>query len=100
MNEPDRAIAALRKLLSMPYEGPFAKNNTPFTPALLRLDPMFDPLRNDPRGSKNSARKSSLNDTNYTNPHETRIARIVTNTLINWCELVKLVSAWIISANS
>jgi len=46
--EPDRAIAALRKLLSVPYAGPLA-SNVPLTPALLRLDPMFDPLRNDPR---------------------------------------------------
>ena len=49
MDEPDRAIAALRKLLSIPYEGAFAKTVPPLTPALLRLDPMFDPLRGDPR---------------------------------------------------
>jgi TolB-like protein/Tfp pilus assembly protein PilF len=48
MGEPDRAIAALQKLLSIPYEGPLA-SNVPLTPALVRLDPMFDPLRNDPR---------------------------------------------------
>ena len=45
----DRAIAALKKLLSIPYEGPLLLHIIPLTPALLKLDPMFDPLRNDPR---------------------------------------------------
>jgi tetratricopeptide (TPR) repeat protein len=46
--EPDRAVASLQKILSIPYASELAAN-MPLTPALLRLDPMFDPLRADPR---------------------------------------------------
>jgi len=49
--EPDRAIDALHKLLSIPYGSALALG-VPLTPALLQLDPMFDPLRNDPSFQK------------------------------------------------
>jgi serine/threonine-protein kinase len=58
MGEPERSIAALEKLLSMPGQRALAENG-PLTPALLRFDPMFDPLRNDPRFQKLAAAPAS-----------------------------------------
>ncbi len=58
LGEPDRAIATLQKLLSIPSEGALA-SRVPLTPALLRLDPMFDPLRNDQRFQKLTLERAS-----------------------------------------
>jgi hypothetical protein len=49
--DSDRAVVALSKLLSIPYEGALALS-LPVTPALLRLDPMFDSIRDDARFQK------------------------------------------------
>jgi len=46
MGEPDRAIAALQKLLSIPG------NSGPVWATYSSAAPMFDPLRNDPRFQK------------------------------------------------
>jgi len=44
--ENARAIATLTRLLQTPYGG-WLYSPTPITPALLRLDPIWDPLRTD-----------------------------------------------------
>ena len=40
LGDADHAIPILKRLLQIPY---------PITPALLRLDPVWDQIRNDPR---------------------------------------------------
>jgi hypothetical protein len=47
LGEADGATAALQKLMTIPYSGALGPG-APLTPALLRLDPMFDRLRGDP----------------------------------------------------
>jgi TolB-like protein/Flp pilus assembly protein TadD len=49
--ENNRAISTLTHLLQTPYEGNFYAP-APVTRALLRLDPMWDPLRGDPAFQK------------------------------------------------
>ncbi len=48
--ENSRAISTLKQLLQTPYMSWFY--GTPVTPALLRLDPIWDPLRGDPAFQK------------------------------------------------
>ncbi|HSS17037.1 MAG TPA: adenylate/guanylate cyclase domain-containing protein [Candidatus Dormibacteraeota bacterium] len=47
IGENSRAISTLARLLQTPYGG-WLYNPAPITPALLRLDPLWDPLRADP----------------------------------------------------
>ena len=51
IGENTRAIATLTRLLQTPYGG-WLYSPTPITPALLRLDPIWDPLRADPAFQK------------------------------------------------
>jgi serine/threonine protein kinase/Tfp pilus assembly protein PilF len=50
-SENSRAISILTQLLQIPYMTS-VYGLTPITPALLRLDPLWDPLRSDPRFQK------------------------------------------------
>ena len=49
--ENSQAISTLARLLQTPYNG-WVYLRTPVTPALLRLDPLWDPLRADPAFQK------------------------------------------------
>jgi TolB-like protein/Flp pilus assembly protein TadD len=49
--ENTRAISTLTQLLQTPYQS-WLYEPTPITPALLRLDPLWDPLRSDPAFQK------------------------------------------------
>jgi len=49
--EKSRAISILRQLLQTPYDSRLY-GSAPVTPALLRLDPFWDPLRSDPAFQK------------------------------------------------
>jgi tetratricopeptide (TPR) repeat protein/predicted Ser/Thr protein kinase len=45
LGDADHAIPILKRLLQIPHAGVIS----PITPALLRIDPMWDQIRNDPR---------------------------------------------------
>jgi tetratricopeptide (TPR) repeat protein len=51
IGENSRAISTLTRLLQTPYSG-WLYSPTPITPALLKLDPIWDPLRTDPAFQK------------------------------------------------
>ncbi len=51
IGENSRAISILTRLLQTPYGG-WLYSPAPITPALLRLDPIWDPLRADPAFQK------------------------------------------------
>jgi tetratricopeptide (TPR) repeat protein len=51
IGENGRAISTLTRLLQTPYGG-WLYSPAPITPALLRLDPLWDPLRADPAFQK------------------------------------------------
>ena len=51
VGENSRAISILTRLLQTPYDS-WLYNPTPITPALLRLDPIWDPLRSEPAFQK------------------------------------------------
>jgi TolB-like protein/class 3 adenylate cyclase/predicted Zn-dependent protease len=58
IGENSRAISTLTRLLQTPYSGWLY--GTPVTPALLRLDPLWDPLRSDPTFQKLCEEKQAI----------------------------------------
>jgi tetratricopeptide (TPR) repeat protein len=58
--ENSQAISTLTRLLQTPYLI-FVCLRTPVTPALLRLDPLWDPLRSDPAFQKLCGGKAAVN---------------------------------------
>ena len=56
VGENSRAISTLTQLLQTPYDS-WLYSPAPITPALLRLDPLWDPLRGDPAFQKLCAEK-------------------------------------------
>jgi serine/threonine-protein kinase len=51
LGDADHAIPILKRLLQIPYD------RVPITPAVLRLDPVWDQIRNDPRFRELAAEK-------------------------------------------
>jgi hypothetical protein len=58
IGENSRAISILTRLLQTPYGG-WLYSPAPITPAFLRLDPLWDPLRVDPSFQKLCEEKQS-----------------------------------------
>jgi hypothetical protein len=54
--ENSRAISTLRELLQTPYNS-WVYSPVPITPALLKFDPIWDPLRGDPAFQRLSEKK-------------------------------------------
>jgi len=59
VGESSRAISTFTQLLETPYIGS-VYGPAPITPALLRLDPICDPLRSDPAFQKLCEQKQPL----------------------------------------
>src|SRR5436189_3689988 len=73
--ENSRAISTLRQLLQTPYSSPLY-GPAPVTPALLRLDPIWDPFARRSRVPKTLRRKAALNICNLLGLKEAQSHRV------------------------